>query len=356
MQLLRSELTNKENVLSQSTDDLEIEKSARRGLQQELKKLKEVTPASTVSMSFTAVERRYWSKIDSEHNQCTVFVFLRCGVIWCKFQSFPSECSLAALWQAGTLFGILIIKSAKFQPKYIKDQEKGGKAVVQELLHRVEDYLTTIGIDSKTAIIQIRAYVGAVVPSEANSPQMGSALDPELRQFFGQFNRAHALAEIITFAKGITGVDEKVCGKFSARNDLHALGLGYWRSICFSLRKIEALHRRSEMWAHHPGGFARFAVPKISPGYWYRSGLVRSLDFATRVQWRIYCRYTQLAENPRFKNRVCLGVSGRTFSRGQARFCGPSVRSNCSKSSYRSTASECAANNRQVCADSRFPA
>jgi hypothetical protein len=59
MQLLRSELTNKENVLSQTTDDLEIEKSARRGLQQELKKLKEVTPASTVSMSFTAVERRY---------------------------------------------------------------------------------------------------------------------------------------------------------------------------------------------------------------------------------------------------------------------------------------------------------
>ncbi len=52
-------MTNKENVLSQSTDDLEIEKSARRGLQQELKKLKEVTPASTVSMSFTAVERRY---------------------------------------------------------------------------------------------------------------------------------------------------------------------------------------------------------------------------------------------------------------------------------------------------------
>lgn len=59
MQLLRSELTNKENVLSQTTDDLEIEKSARRGLQQELKKLKEVTPASTVSMSSTAVERRY---------------------------------------------------------------------------------------------------------------------------------------------------------------------------------------------------------------------------------------------------------------------------------------------------------
>ncbi len=52
-------MTQKENLWSQTSDDLEIEKTARRGLQQELKKLKEVPPASSVSMSFTAVERRH---------------------------------------------------------------------------------------------------------------------------------------------------------------------------------------------------------------------------------------------------------------------------------------------------------
>lgn len=49
MQQLRSELTIKENVLSQTSDDLETEKSARRGLQQELKKFHEV--AATVCES-----------------------------------------------------------------------------------------------------------------------------------------------------------------------------------------------------------------------------------------------------------------------------------------------------------------
>ncbi len=51
-------MTLKENVLSQTADDLETEKSARRGLQQELKRVKELPAASSVSESerFTVVE------------------------------------------------------------------------------------------------------------------------------------------------------------------------------------------------------------------------------------------------------------------------------------------------------------
>lgn len=48
MQRLKNELVKKENVLSQTSDDLETEKSARRGLQQEVKRLKEQPSASTV--------------------------------------------------------------------------------------------------------------------------------------------------------------------------------------------------------------------------------------------------------------------------------------------------------------------
>ena len=119
--------------------------------------------------------------------------------------------------------GVLIIGSKQFQPRYIKNQERGGGAAVRELQHKVEEYMTSIGFDAKSMIIQVRAYACPMIPPESFIPQMGAALDAELQQFFGHFNKTHALAEIINVGKGVAGVDEKLCSKFMTWNDFMSL-------------------------------------------------------------------------------------------------------------------------------------
>lgn len=48
LQRLKEGLKKKENLLSQSLDDLKVEKTARRGLQQEVKEAKELLPPCKV--------------------------------------------------------------------------------------------------------------------------------------------------------------------------------------------------------------------------------------------------------------------------------------------------------------------
>lgn len=86
----------------------------------------------------------------------------------------------------------------------------------------MKEYLTKIGID-ENLIIQVRAYACPTIQPAGYNAQIGNA---ELQLFFGHFNRTLALAEIINVGGG-AGVDEKLCSKFIAWNDLHVCELGY---------------------------------------------------------------------------------------------------------------------------------
>lgn len=100
-------------------------------------------------------------------------------------------------------------------------------AALRELLHKVEEYLTSIGIDTKRTIIQIRAYASPTIPSGEQSQQIGAALDSELQLFYGHFNKTYALAEIINVGRGVAGVDDKLCSKSIAWKKLRVFELGY---------------------------------------------------------------------------------------------------------------------------------
>lgn len=101
----------------------------------------------------------------------------------------------------------------KIQPKYMEDKEKGGAAAAKELLDKAKEYLASIDIDTKKIQIRVHAYVSIRESQEPYSVQMGAAIGTNLNHFFYSFNKAYALAEITNLGRGITWVDQKVCGE-----------------------------------------------------------------------------------------------------------------------------------------------
>lgn len=106
----------------------------------------------------------------------------------------------------------------KIQPKYMEDKETGGAAAAKELLDKAREYLASIDIDMKKTQIRVHAYVSIRESQEPYSVQMGVGIGNNLNHFFYSFNKAYALAEITNLGRGITWVDQKLCGELDTRS------------------------------------------------------------------------------------------------------------------------------------------
>jgi len=101
----------------------------------------------------------------------------------------------------------------KIQPQYLEDKEKGGAAAAKELLDKAKEYLASIGLDSRKTQIRVHAYASIRDSQEPYSVQMGVAVGTNLNHFFYSFNEAYALVEVTNLGRGITWVDQKICGE-----------------------------------------------------------------------------------------------------------------------------------------------